>query len=118
MGLEGLELPCKHFVVCVSADEDYVIEFSEECHFVGVECEPCVHSFLDHSSLRIFTKMFVVEDHVVLNKAVLELSFTIEKVFPLCVLSTVTSSVVVTFCDEDMPSCNTVHRCKLFSDEL
>ena len=98
MGLESFELACQHLMVCITADEHDIVEVAEQCHLVRVESEPCVNSFLDHSSLRILTQVLIVEDDVILYKTVLELSFGVKKIPLLSVICTVTSSVIMAFC--------------------
>ena len=96
--LESLELAGEHLMICISADEDYIIKVSVECHFVCVKSEPSVDAFLYHATLRILAEMLVVEDYVVLDKAVLKLSFRIQKISSFCIVDSVASSVIVTFC--------------------
>jgi hypothetical protein len=57
--------------------------------------------------------MLVVEDDVVLNEAVFKLSLRMKKVALFSVTNTVTSSVVVTFCDIKTA---TLHRIDLTDD--
>ena len=98
VGLESLELAGEHLMICISADEDYIIKVSVECHFVCVKSEPCVHALFNHAALRVLAEMFVVEDYVVLDKAVLKLSFRMQKISSFCIVDSVASSVIVTFC--------------------
>lgn len=97
MRLESLQFLRKHLVVRISADQDNEVEFSEKRQFIGVEGEPCVHTLLYHPSPRVGAEVLVVEDDIVLYKHVLELALVIKEIPRLCVISPVTSSVIMGF---------------------
>ena len=118
MGLECLEFSCKHLVVCIAADHNHIIKLPEKCHFIGVQSKPCVDTLLDYATLRVFAKMLVVKYDIIFDKAVFKLSFAVQQILPFGVLSTIATSVVVAFCDEDMSFCNPIHLGQSFCDEL
>ena len=95
MGLQGLELAGKHFMVGVTAYHDHIVEFPVEGEFVCVESEPCVHALFDHSARRVRTKVLVVEYDIILYQGVFECPFAVQKVSVLCILDPETSSVIM-----------------------
>ena len=94
MSLQCLELSGEHFVIGVSADEDYVVEFAENGHLISVKSKPCVYTFFYDSSLRLLSEMLVVEDHVILDETVLELSLRIKQVLVTCIIYTISAPVI------------------------
>ena len=68
MLLQSLELACQHFMVCITADQHHIVKIPEQSHFVCIQCEPGVNTFLNDSSSFILSQMLVVEDYVILDE--------------------------------------------------
>ena len=118
MGLEGLEFACKHLVVGITADKYDVVKLAEDGHLVSVQCKPGVNAFFDYAAVRCSTQVLVMEYHVILDQHILEPALFQEQITLSCFICTITPSVIVAFCYEEMLGVQTVSLCYLLPYEV
>ena len=121
MCLEGLEFLNEHLMVRIAGNKDNKVEIPEHCQLKGFEREPDINTLFDNDGRTLFLdlpEMFIMENDVVLDQAVLKFSFRIEQVLIVCVINTITTSKIVAFRDKTFFDREIVNPCDLFSYEL